>query len=52
MAARRAKEIAMRKGDEEGREQARQQVEAAKIALGERGPYGGRTAPGTSTATW
>jgi hypothetical protein len=38
MTARRAKGIAMRKGDEEGREQARQQVESAKIALGERGP--------------
>ena len=38
MAARRAKGIAMRKGDDEGRERARQQVEAAKIALGERGP--------------
>jgi hypothetical protein len=38
MAARRAKGTAMRKGDEEGREQATQQVEAAKIALGERGP--------------
>lgn len=38
MAARRAKGIAMRAGDEGGREQARQQVDAAKIALGERGP--------------
>lgn len=38
MAARRAKGIAMRVGDERGREQARQQVDAAKIALGERGP--------------
>ena len=38
MAARRAKGIAMRKGDGGGREQARQQVDAAKIALGERGP--------------
>lgn len=38
MAARRAKGIAMRAGDEEGRERARQQVDAAKIALGERGP--------------
>ncbi len=28
----------MRAGDERGREQARQQVDAAKIALGERGP--------------
>jgi hypothetical protein len=38
MAARRAKGIAMRAGNEGGREQARQQVDAAKIALGERGP--------------
>jgi hypothetical protein len=38
MDARRAKGIAMRAGDEGGREQARQQVDAAKIALGERGP--------------
>jgi hypothetical protein len=38
MAARRAKGIAMRAGDTAGREQARQQVDAAKIALGERGP--------------
>ena len=38
MAARRAKGTAMRKGDEEAREQARQEVEDAKVALGERGP--------------
>ncbi len=38
MAARRAKGVAMRAGDEPGRELARQQVDAAKIALGERGP--------------
>jgi hypothetical protein len=38
MAARRSKGIAMRAGDDGGREQARQQVDAAKIALGERGP--------------
>jgi len=38
MAARRAKGIAMRAGDERGRELARQQVDAAKIAMGERGP--------------
>ena len=37
MAARRAKGIAMRKGDNEAREQAKQQVEEAKVALGERG---------------
>jgi hypothetical protein len=36
MAARRAKGIAMRASDDGGREQARQQVDAAKIALGER----------------
>lgn len=38
MAARRAKGIAMRAGDTERREQARVRVDAAKIALGERGP--------------
>jgi len=38
MAARCTKGIAMRDGDERGREQARQQVDAAKVALGERGP--------------
>jgi hypothetical protein len=38
MAARRSIGIAMRTGDESGRVQARQQVDAAKIALGERGP--------------
>ncbi len=38
MAARRAKGIAMRAGDRSGREAARQQVDAAKVALGERGP--------------
>ena len=38
MAARRAKGIAMRAGDKQGRERARQQIDAAKIALGERGP--------------
>ena len=38
MAARRAKGIAMRAGDQRGREKARQQVDTAKIALGERGP--------------
>ena len=37
MAARRAKQAAMRAGDEEGREAARQRVDAAKVALGERG---------------
>ena len=38
MAGRSAKGIAMRAGDDGGREQARQQVDTAKIALGERGP--------------
>ena len=38
MAARRAKGVAMRSGDYGAREHARQLVDAAKIALGERGP--------------
>ena len=38
MAARRAKQTAMRAGDSAARETARQRVDAAKIALGERGP--------------
>ena len=38
MAARRAKGIAMRSDDAAGREAARARVDAAKIALGERGP--------------
>ena len=38
MATCRAKGIAMRAGDEDGRERARQQVDTTKIALGERGP--------------
>jgi hypothetical protein len=38
MSARREKGFAMRAGDEERREVARRRVEAAKIALGERGP--------------
>lgn len=38
MAARRAKGIAMRAGDQRGREKAKQQVDTVKIALGERGP--------------
>ena len=37
MKARRAKGVAMRAGDLEAREAARQQVDEAKIALGERG---------------
>lgn len=38
MAARRAKQAAMRDGDDAAREAARARVEAAKVALGERGP--------------
>lgn len=38
MSARRAKGVAMRAGDDEGRERARARVDAAKHALGERGP--------------
>jgi len=38
MSARRAKQIAMRADDPAAREAARQRVDAAKIALGERGP--------------
>ena len=38
MSARRAKQVAMRAGDEAAREVARLRIDAAKIALGERGP--------------
>ena len=38
MRARRAKGVAMRAGDAATREQARAAVDAAKVALGERGP--------------
>ena len=38
MSARRAKQQAMRASDDAAREAARAQVDAAKIALGERGP--------------
>ena len=38
MSARRAKQKAMRAGDDAAREAARAQVDAAKVALGERGP--------------
>ena len=38
MSARRAKQQAMRAGDDAAREAARAQVDAAKVALGERGP--------------
>jgi len=38
MAARRAKGVAMRAGDDGAREAARQRIDAAKHSLGERGP--------------
>ena len=38
MAARRAKGVAMRRGDRDSKEHARKDVDLAKIALGERGP--------------
>lgn len=38
MAARREKGVAMRAGDEVGRMAARARIDAAKVALGERGP--------------
>ncbi|WP_019874844.1 hypothetical protein [Sporichthya polymorpha] len=38
MAARRAKQAAMQAGDDDARTRAREQVDAAKRALGERGP--------------
>ncbi|GGC12526.1 hypothetical protein [Cellulomonas carbonis] len=38
MSARRAKAAAMRSGDADAREEARRRVDAAKVALGERGP--------------
>jgi hypothetical protein len=38
MSARRAKRDALRAGDDAAREAARLQVDAAKVALGERGP--------------
>lgn len=61
MAARRAKQAAMRRGDAAAREQARQRVDAAKRALGERGPvwwsdgapdYNRRMAKATPYADW
>ena len=61
MSARRAKGAAMRAGDAAGREAARLQVEAAKMALGERGPvwwidgapdYNRRMARVTPYAEW
>ena len=60
MAARRAKRAAMRAGDAEAREAARVRVDAAKQALGERGPpwwsdapdYTRRMARTTPYADW
>ncbi len=60
MAARRAKRAAMRSGDAEAREAARVRVDAAKHALGERGPpwwsdapdYTRRMARTTPYADW
>lgn len=61
MAARSAKGRAMRRGDDDAREAARQRVDAAKVALGERGPvwwddgapdYNRRMARTTPYAEW
>ena len=61
MSARRAKQAAMRQGDEVAREAARARVDAAKHALGERGPvwwtdgapdYNRRMARNTPYAEW
>lgn len=61
MAARRAKGEAMRQGDATGREAARARVDAAKRALGERGPpwwtdeapdYNRRLVRNTPYAAW
>ncbi len=61
MSARRAKGVAMRAGDVDGREAASQRVDAAKVALGERGPvwwsdgapdYNRRMARTTPYAEW
>ena len=61
MAARHAKGVAMRADDAAGREAARRRVDAAKIALGERGPvwwndgapdYNRRMARNTPYAAW
>jgi hypothetical protein len=38
MSARRSKGVAMRKGDDGSCDQARRRIDAAKVALGERGP--------------
>ena len=47
MSARRAKQTAMRRDDAESREAARAKIDAAKVALGEREPFGGITASRT-----
>ncbi len=61
MSARRAKQAAMRRGDVPGREAARVRVDAAKRALGERGPvwwmdgapdYNRHVAANTPYASW
>lgn len=61
MAARAAKGRAMRAGDAAAKEAARQRVDAAKVALGERGPpwwtdgapdYGRRMARNTPYSDW
>ena len=61
MAARRAKGVAMRRGDATAREAAREAVDAIKTALGERGPpwwtdgapdYNRRLAHTTPYAAW
>src|ERR1700761_2069916 len=61
MSARRAKGVAMRRGDRDSQEQARKNIDVAKIALGERGPVwwtdgapdlNRHMAKNTSYATW
>jgi hypothetical protein len=61
MAARRAIGTGLREGDEEGVRQARSRVQAAKVALGERGPVwwddgtpdeNRRLVPNSSYAEW
>ena len=61
MSARRAKQVAMRQADAAAREAARQRIDAAKQALGERGPVwwtdaapdqNRRMARNTSYADW
>lgn len=51
MDARRAKKAAMKSGNPAAREAARADVDAAKVALGERGRCGGPKALGTTTVT-